>query len=31
VIRADVYRRLVGPPLDLSTPGGEEIDLPLPR
>jgi len=31
VIRADVYRRLVGPPLDLSMPGGEDIDLPLPR
>lgn len=31
VIRADVYRRLVGPPLDLSIPGSEDIDLPLPR
>lgn len=31
VIRADVYRRLVGPPLDLSMPGDEDIDLPLPR
>lgn len=31
VIRADVYRHLVGPPLDLSMPGGEDIELPLPR
>lgn len=31
VMRADVYRYLVGPPLDLSMPGDEDIDLPLPR
>jgi hypothetical protein len=29
VIRADAYRRLIGPPLALGMPGAEDIDLPL--
>jgi hypothetical protein len=31
VVRADVYRALIGQPLNLGMPGGEDIDLPLPE